>query len=411
MPEGAADAIAQSGGCAYAAAMTARLFGSALLATIAALPAQQRGADAVTVAGVVVDQRGRAVGGADLGTGWWYDWNGIGPYGSQEVWPSGSSKDQNGWKFVVTKEDGSFDAQVLPERRSKKVQLIVFSRDRWLAGAFAWAPDADLGALRLVLEPVTRFRATLTCDALGRRAVPATAYLRSYDGRRLGRFKADSGAIDLRLPAGHYGLYVYGADNQDVEPRLFGFAVSSGEDTRARDIDLAPNWVARTRGRAIPRWRATAGRGLDPNKADYPTFAGKWLLVHMWNCESVEPGRDIPELMRFDQGWRREHPGEEPPYRIVLLHSGGAKTLAELDEQIAHLQLRENHWGGQPLPFPILLDPEERTREVWRTRWRRATLLFDPRGRLWGETDCHADLALAVKGELEPAVPARPKKK
>ena len=131
----------------------------------------------------------------------------------------------------------------------------------------------------------------------------------------------------------------------------------------------------------------------------------------MWNCESVEPGRDIPMLMRFDQQWRRAHPDEEAPYAILLLHMGGAKTLEEFDEQVAHLQLRENHWGGQALPFPVLLDPGERTLEVWKSRWRRTTLLFDPRGRLWGETDGATDLEQAVAGKLKPAVAARPKKK
>ena len=85
--------------------------------------------------------------------------------------------------------------------------------------------------------------------------------------------------------------------------------------------------------------------------------------------------------------------------------------LTELDEQVAHLQLRENHWGGQPLPFPVLLDPDEQTREVWKTRWRRAALLFDPRGRLWGETDGDEHLQLAAAGKLKPAPAARSKKR
>ncbi len=395
--------------------MVAQHHTAALTALLLALPAPGQQGEDVPLAGVVVDPRGRAIAGAKLGTSWWFDWQRAWACGSQQVWPAESSRDKNrgegGWNFVVTGADGRFDARLLPERRSKKLQLVVFSADLELGGVFVWEPGEELGGLRLVLQPVSRFRATLSCDALGRSAVAATGYLRAYDGRRLGRFKADRGVVDLRLPAGHYGLYVYGADKQDVEPRLFPFAVSSGEDARARDIDLEPNWIARNRGRAIPLWRATAARGLPLAGTDYASFAGKWLLVHMWNCESVEPGRDIPELMRFDQAWRREHPEQDPPYRIVLLHSGGAKTFEELDEQIAHLQLRENHWGGQPLPFPVLLDPAEQTGEVWRTRWRRATLLFDPRGRLWGDTDCHGDLARAVAGELAPAVPARPKKK
>lgn len=411
MPQAVFGAVVDSARSLYAADMSARLV-VLTLATLGAAPAAQAPAAAdVRVAGVVVDTRGRAVEGAMLGTGWWFDRSRTSAYGSQDVWPVGAAREANGWQPVRTDAAGRFDARVLPQRGSGKVQLVVFSADLRLGGAFAWDPRDDLRALRLVLEPVARFRATLTCDALGRREVPATAYLRSYDGRRLGRFKADAGLVDLRLPPGHFVLHVYGAEGQDVESRDFPFAVAAGEDARARDIDLAPSWVAKNRGRRIPRWRATAARGLDLQAADYDAFAGKWLLVQMWNCESVEPGRDLPILMRFDQEWRRGHPGEEPPYAILLLHSGGARTLAELDEQVAHLQLRENHWGGQPLPFPVLLDPDERTREVWKTRWRRAALLFDPRGRLWGETDGDEHLQLAAAGKLKPAPAARSKKR
>lgn len=379
----------------------------ALLAGEGALRAQ----DDVAVSGVVVDGRGRAIQGAKIGTGWWFDRDRMGPHGVQDVWPAASTREANRLQFVATDVDGRFRATARPERRRGLVQLVVFSQDYRLGGAFAWDPSEDLRSVRLVLEPVARFRATLTCDALGRRPVPATAYLRAFDGRRIGRFKADAGVVDLRLPAGHYQLYVYGAGSQEVEARTFPFAVSAGEDARARDIDLEANWVARHRGRAVPSWHATAARGLDARRTDLTSFAGKWLLVQMWNCESVEPGRDIPMLMRFDQQWRRAHPDEEPPYAILLLHMGGAKTLEELDEQVAHLQLRENHWGGQPLPFPVLLDPEERTLDVWKSRWRRTTLLFDPRGRLWGETDGAEHLAEAAAGRLKPAVAARPKKK
>jgi hypothetical protein len=379
-----------------------------LLVAVAAA-AQQRGA--VRVAGVVVDARGRAVEGARLGTEWWFDWEATCPSGKQQVWPSGKSRSEAGWRCVETGRDGRFDAKVLLGRRSQQVQLVVYSADYRLGGTFVGSAGEDLDDLRLVLEPVARFRATLTCDRLGKHGVAATAFLRSFDGRTLGRVHADKGKVDLRLPPGHFSLYLYGTGKQDVDSRLFPFAVAPGEDARARDIDIRPNWIAEHRGRAIPLWRAAEARGLDLERTDFGAFAGKWLLVCMWNCESVEPGEDLPQLIRFDRAWRRANPDGEPPYQILLLHSGGARSLSELDEQVAHLQLRENFWGGEPLPFPVLLDPDERTREVWPSRWRRQTLLFDPRGRLWGETTAAGDLERAAAGELEPAVPARPKKK
>ena len=239
MPQAGSGAVVDSARSLYAADMSARLV-VLTLATLGAAPAAQAPAAAdVRVAGGVVDTRGRAVEGAMLGTGWWFDRSRTSAYGSQDVWPVGAAREANGWQPVRTDAAGRFDARVLPQRGSGKVQLVVFSADLRLGGAFAWDPRDDLRALRLVLEPVARFRATLTCDALGRREVPATAYLRSYDGRRLGRFKADAGLVDLRLPPGHFVLHVYGAEGQDVESRDFPFAVAAG----------------RTRGPGTSTWR------------------------------------------------------------------------------------------------------------------------------------------------------------
>jgi len=381
-----------------------------LVTSLAARAASAQQGDPLVIAGVVVDPRGRAVEGARLGTSWWFDWQAPTGFGKQQVWDDDKTRATSGWRFVETKVDGSFSAKILPERRSKRVQLVVYSPDHRLAGAFAWDSGDDLRDLRLTLEPVARFRATLTCDAISRRGIKANAFLRSFDGRRLGRARTDSGGVDLRLPPGHYTLYVYGSGSHDVESRLFPFAVASGEDARARDIDIAPTWVAKHRGRPIPLWRATAARGLDLERTDYASFAGKWLLVCMWNCESVEPSEDIPQLLRFDRAWRKAHPGEPSPYQILLLHSGGAGSLAELDAQIARLRLRASHWGAAPLPFPVLLDPTEQTSAVWPARGRRQTLLIDPRGRLWGDTFADEDLSRAVEGKLEPVEAARPKK-
>lgn len=368
-------------------------------------------AEGVAVSGVVVDQRGRAVEGAKLGTAWSFDWGATSTFGQQRVWAADKTRAEAGWQFLETGRGGRFSARLLPDLRSKRLQLVVFSSDYRSAGVFLWQPGDELVGLRLQLRPVARFRAVLTCDELGARQVSATGALRSYDGRELGRFQADDGVVDLRLPPGHFCLHLHGHGKQLVASRAFPFAVAAGEDARARDIDLPPNWIAKHRGRSVPMWRATAARGVEVEETTFASYAGKWLLVCMWNCESVEPGEDIPQLMRFDRAWRRANPDREPPYGILLLHSGGARTLAELDEQIAHLQLRENYWGGERLPFPVLLDPEEKTREVWQTRWRRQTLLFDPRGRLWGATLAAQDLELAVEGKLAPAVAARPKKK
>ena len=98
----------------------------------------------------------------------------------------------------MTDSQGSSDSRLLPRRG--KAQLTVFSGDASLDGTFVWDEKEDLTNLRLRIDRVARFRAAIRCNELGRREVPATAYLQSFDGRRLGGFKADLGKIGAYGP-------------------------------------------------------------------------------------------------------------------------------------------------------------------------------------------------------------------
>lgn len=367
--------------------------------------AAQAPEEGVAVKGVVVDAQGRPVGRAQLGTGWWFDYSGLGAYGSQNVWPASTTREANGWAFVQADESGSFDARVLPRRG--KVQLTVFSQDREQAGTFVWDEKEDLSDLRLRLESAARLRATIVCTDLGKREIPATCYLRSVDGRRLGRFKADKGLVDLRLPAGHYTLYLYGAFGQEIGSRNFNFMVTAGEDAEGRDIDIPANNLTLQRGRKMPPWHVTEARGIELADARMEHFQGKWLLVDLWQYNGHSPSRLFPLLLEFDRNWRKQNPNQEPPYAIVLLHTGTARSLTDLDAKIEKAGLREKHWGGRALPFPILVDPEGKTVKSWKLRWGTQTLWFDPEGKLWGETDRAPELHQIVAGTMKPADPVR----
>lgn len=362
----------------------------------------------IPIQGVVVDSKGEPVDGARLGTGWWFDADRLSAYGGQRMWPAESSLEQNGWSFVEADSHGVFDACIQPRRG--KTQVIAFSPDSELAGAFVWDQKEDVSKLRLVLEPTAHLQATITCNELGLREIPATAYLRSFDGRRIGRFHADKGKVDVILPAGHYQLYLYGAGGQDIGSRKFNFAVAAGEQATARDIDIPANEIARMRGRRMPAIQADAARGVELTNATFENFRGKWLLVHIWKLENTAPRRSFPRVIKFDQDWRTQHPNQEPPYQILLLHRGGPKTFAEYDAKVAKLGHRETHWSGKPLPFPILLDPDERTAKSWKTRWSEQALLFDPDGKLWGDTDLDSELAKIAAGTLKPAKPTQLRK-
>jgi len=363
----------------------------------------QEAAEGLAIQGVVVDSQGKPVSDAQLGTGWWFDYDGLRACGGQYVWPALATRKANDWSFVPTELDGSFDARVLP--RHGKVQLTIFSRDREQSGTFVWDEKEDLSDLKLRLEPVARLRATTICTDLGKREVPVLCYLRSVDGRRLGRFKAARGIIDLRLPAGHYTLHLYGG--QEIGSRNFSFMVTAGEDAKAGDIDIPANHLLLQRGRKMPPWHVSEARGIKLAEATMAHFRGKWLLVAVWQYNGNRPSRLFPLLLNFDRKWRDKHPNEEPPYAIVLLHTGAAKSLGDLDAKIEEAGLRKKHWGGRALPFPILIDPDRKTAKSWKLRWNCQTMLFDPEGRLWGETVRALELNQIVAGTMKPALPVK----
>ena len=97
--------------------MAPMLARAALVSLLLAGAVPLRAQEAVEVAGVVVDGRGRAIRGAKIGSGWWFDHGRMGPYGVQDVWPVGETREANRTRFVRTDVDGRFRAMTRPERR------------------------------------------------------------------------------------------------------------------------------------------------------------------------------------------------------------------------------------------------------------------------------------------------------
>ena len=116
-------------------------------------------------------------------------------------------------------------------------------------------------------------------------------------------------------------------------------------------------------------------------------------------------------MVRFDNTWREQHPNQQPPYAILTIFTGDARTFADYDAAIEKLGHRDNHWLGKALPFPILLDPDAKTKKAWKPHWSETMLIFDPEGKLWGEGDLARQLSQIAAGELKPKPPTKLGKK
>jgi hypothetical protein len=69
-------------------------------------------------------------------------------------------------------------------------------------------------------------------------------------------------------------------------------------------------------------------------------------------------------------------------FAIVTIHDKTVTSFAELDKKLP--KIREQYWQGKDLPFPVLLDPSQKTAELYKIRAFPTGLLIDPEGKLVG---------------------------
>ncbi len=70
-------------------------------------------------------------------------------------------------------------------------------------------------------------------------------------------------------------------------------------------------------------------------------------------------------------------------FEILAFHDATVKSFEELDEKLA--TIKDKHWKGRALPFPILLDATGETIKQFGIHAFPTTILIDPEGRLVGE--------------------------
>jgi len=83
-------------------------------------------------------------------------------------------------------------------------------------------------------------------------------------------------------------------------------------------------------------------------------------------------------------------------FEILAFHDASVKNFAELDEKLA--AVKEKHWKGRDLPFPILLDESGETVKQYGIHAFPTTILIDPDGHLVGEAT-EVDLRKALEKE------------
>lgn len=70
----------------------------------------------------------------------------------------------------------------------------------------------------------------------------------------------------------------------------------------------------------------------------------------------------------------------EDEFQILAFHDASAKTLKELDQKLE--PVIEEKWGGEELPFPILMDETGTTIKRYGISAFPTVILIDPEGNL-----------------------------
>jgi thiol-disulfide isomerase/thioredoxin len=103
------------------------------------------------------------------------------------------------------------------------------------------------------------------------------------------------------------------------------------------------------------------------------------VLVEFWGhwCGPCVV-RSLPKLIDLYE----EHHKDRNKFQILAFHDGSAKDLADMDRKVQ--RVRTTYWGGQDLPFPVLLDATGQTIKVFGIEAFPTLLLIDPEGKLVG---------------------------
>jgi peroxiredoxin len=146
-----------------------------------------------------------------------------------------------------------------------------------------------------------------------------------------------------------------------------------------RDKDGNPRSYFLYNGKEPPALSITDARGV-PKNAKLSNFKGKWIVLEFWAlwCSPCTY-HSLPEATKF----YKEHAAERDRFEILAIcntEQEQALTFEAFDPLAEPLV--KDVWNGKQLPYPVLLDGEGKTAEVYGIQRWPTVLLIDPEGRL-----------------------------
>ena len=288
--------------------------------------------------------------------------------------------------------------------------------DRGRRGGIAMLPArGEGGDVEIVLRPLVHVRGRMEGVEGGG---PGWAHIytslpedptRPVDSTRLVSCGSFSGEFEMWLPPGTYTFDAYAisdADSDEIDLWVEDEPTLTVTGERA-EVDLGVLRLERDEqqlaiAELMRRNRAGEGEVLRYGERPPPLdlhdargvastvqpwdFPGKWTLLNFWGtgCR-VCLTQHMPELIAFDEA----HAEDRDRFQILSVFNdldGEIRTVADFERHLAPIVAHV--WGGEDLPFPVLIDPSTHNYERYNLQGYPSDFLIDPRGRL-------------VKGDLQ----------
>jgi hypothetical protein len=309
---------------------------------------------------------------------------------------------------TTTAADGSFELAVTSRRHS----VIAMDAERKRGALIVISNGAEARPVEIKLRPLTKLQGRFRLAGSDAKPDWTNVYVetpedptRPIDNFRLTQCSSFEARFETWLPPGKYILDAYGISNTktdeiDVAVTPNPVIVLQGDEgtldlgllemkprppsPRRKQMDeakAAGSWGDFTKhyGQSPPPWKVIDARGIDKS-VQLADFRGKWVLIDFWglSCPSCL-GHDLPALMKLYQ----EHADKRDKFEILAFcidSDHDIKKLEDLDRLLAPIE--KHVWGGQKLPFPVLLDPTFTTSKSYGLWGYGQILLIDPNGNL-----------------------------
>lgn len=194
--------------------------------------------------------------------------------------------------------------------------------------------------------------------------------------------------FETLLPAGDYGLNVYGTGSDPIYRFIH---VAAGQRLLRLNLDLPPSTITRLTGQAAPEFEKIKGWKNSP-PLTMAGLRGHPVVLDFWGYWCGPCCEAMPGLMKLYDAYK------DKGVVVVAVHDDSAGSLKELEEKLA--PVRQKFWAGRDVPFAIALDGGGKTRIRYTAMRERGattaayginsfptTLLVGSDGRIVGDFD------------------------